>query len=393
MDHDSPSWMTEDLQPYRALVRRLFAEKLAPRQEAWRAQGYVERDFWLLAAEAGLLGASIPEEYGGSGGSLAYDAVVFQELGRFADTNWGFMIQNFVSHYIVEYGAESQKVAWLPKLVRGERVAAIAMTEPGTGSDLRSIRTRARLDGDSYVIDGAKTFITNGQTADFILLAVRSADEASGLSLIVVETEGLEGFRRGRKLDKVGQPGQDTSELFFDRVRVPRFNLLGETPGQGFKQLTGQLAWERMAIAIVGVESAGRAVVETVDYVKQRQAFGKRLMDFQNTRFVLAECATKVEIHRAFVDQCMELQLAGKLHPATAAMAKLSVTQMQCEVVDACVQLHGGYGYMNEYLIGQMFVDSRIQKIYGGANEIMKEIIARELDAPDYAQNRPDTAR
>lgn len=363
---------------------KFFAAELVPNIERWREAGVVERDFWLKAGSAGLLGATIPETYGGSGGTLAHDAVICLEHARTTDTSWGWGVHNICTHYIVRYGSDEQKQRWLPKLASGEIVPSIAMSEPGTGSDLQAVATTAVRDGDDYLINGAKTFITNGQSSDIVIVVAktdRDAPGSRGISLIVVEADQAPGFRRGRNLDKLGMKGQDTSELFFDDVRVPVTNLLGEGEGQGFKQLMVQLPWERLIIAILALGMCERIIADTLDYVKQRKAFGQRVMDFQNTRFKLAECKTKLEVTRSFVNDCTEQVVAGELSATDASMAKWWAAQVQCEIVDECLQLFGGYGYMMEYPIARYYADSRAQQIYGGTREIMKEVIARSLDA------------
>jgi acyl-CoA dehydrogenase len=381
MQYRSP-WMTEELDAFRDQFRKFLAKDLAPQAEAWRKQRLVDRSAWLALGQMGALLPSIPESYGGLGGSIAYDAVVFEDLERIVPelTNGVTVSSGIVAHYIERYGSEAQKQRWLPGMARGELIGAIAMTEPGTGSDLQSVRTSAKRDGDNYVINGQKTFITNGQTCDLIIVVARTGGAgAKGLSLIVVETADTKGFRRGRKLDKIGLPAADTSELFFEDVIAPCENLLGLEEGQGFVQLMQQLPWERLIIAIGAVASMERAVELTADYTKERKAFGKALLDFQNTAFTLAERKTEATIARVFVDYCIGRMIAGDLDAVTASMAKWWCSQKQVETIDECLQLHGGYGYMEEYPISRMFVDARVQKIYGGANEIMKLLIARSL--------------
>lgn len=382
MQHLQPSsWMNDDHVAYQDAVRQFLQAEVMPNKERWTEQGFVEREFWLKAGEAGLLGATIPEEYGGSGAARSFDAVTFLEQGRVGDSGWGFGVHNIVTHYLLAYGTEAQKKRWLPGLASGEFVGAIAMTEPGTGSDLQSVRTRAELDGDHYVIDGAKTFITNGQTANLICVVAKTdADaKASGISLIMVETDGVDGFKRGRNLNKVGMKRQDTSELFFEGVRVPRENLLGPKEGQGFYQLMNQLVWERLLVGVSALGACDLALAETLAYVTERKVFGKRVFELQNTRFKLAEATTKTEVLRAFIDQCVTEFDAGTLTTAKASMAKYWGSEVQCEVIDECLQLHGGYGYMMDYTIGELYADARVQKIYAGTNEIMKELIARSL--------------
>jgi acyl-CoA dehydrogenase len=373
--------MDEELAIFRDAVHKFFEAEFAPLEKRWQEQQRVDREAWTKAGEMGILAAAIPEQYGGAGGTHAHDAVIFEEQVYTGVMSLGLTVHNIASHYLLAYATEEQKQRWLPAMATGELVGAIAMTEPGAGSDLQGVKTRAIRDGDDYVINGAKTFITNGYHADLICVVAKTdpSQGARGISLIMVETRGLEGFRRGRILEKIGQKGQDTAELFFDDVRVPVANLLGPQEGKGFYQLMEQLVWERLMIGIIGVAVMERALGETVAYVKERKAFGKALFELQNTRFKLAECKTEAHIARVFIDNCIERLLAGKLDAATASMAKWWGTQKQCEIVDACLQLHGGYGYMLEYPIAQLYADSRVQKIYGGSNEIMKELIARSL--------------
>ncbi len=379
---EKPSWMTEDVDIFADAVGKFCEKELAPHVEAWEKAEIVDRDVWFKAGEAGLLCRSMPEEYGGGGGTFAHEAALIDQFGKKGITGFGASLHNaIVAPYIYHYGTEEQRQRWLPKMATGELVGAIAMTEPGTGSDLQNIKATAKLDGNEYVINGSKTFITNGQTANLIIVVCKTDPTAGakGTSLILVETDEAEGFRRGRNLDKVGLKSQDTSELFFDNVRVPTSNLLGEEAGKGFIQLMQQLASERLQIGLQGVAMMEAAIEHTVAYVKERKAFGQAVMDFQNTQFKLAEAKTKTTVARVFVDYCTGLLLEGKLDAATASMAKYWVSDAQCEVVDECLQLHGGYGYMNEYPIARMYRDARVQKIYGGTNEIMKVLISRTL--------------
>jgi alkylation response protein AidB-like acyl-CoA dehydrogenase len=362
---------------------RFFEREAPPERIAkWREAGQVERAFWRQAGEAGLLGVSIPVEYGGAGGDFRHDVVLVEQVGRHGVEGFALSLHNvIILPYVLAHGTEEQKRRWLPKLCSGESVAAIAMSEPGAGSDLQAIRTTALKDGNGYRINGAKTFISNGQIADFVIVVAKTDPEAGGkgVSLLVVETESAEGFRRGKALDKIGLDAQDTSELFFDDVWVPADNLLGTTEGQGFRQLMAELPRERLVIAVSSVITMEKAVEVTTEYVKQRQAFGQRVFDFQNTQFKLAECKAKTEVARVFVNDCIERQLAGTLDLTTAAIAKLWVTDSEGEVVDECLQLHGGYGYINDYPIARMWRNARVQRIYGGSNEIMKVLIARSL--------------
>jgi len=376
------NWYSEEHRLYTESVRKFFADELAPNIERWIDAGIVDRGFWVKAGEAGILGAAIEEEYGGAGAGISFDAITIYEQARCSDSGWGFGIQSIVIHYIRAYGTEDQKARWLPKLATGEMVAALAMTEPGAGSDVQSVRTSAAKNANEYFINGSKTFITNGQTANLICLAAKTDKDAgaSGVSLIMVETDDLEGFRRGKNLSKLGLKAQDTTELFFEGVRVPKNNLLGIQEGQGFYQLMNQLPWERLLIGITALGAIDFALEETTRYVRERKAFGTRVMDFQNTRFKLAEMKTKAEVTRSFLNDGIQKLDAGILDASTASMAKWWGSQTQCEIMDECVQLHGGYGYMMEYPITRLYADARVQKIYGGTNEIMKELIARSLD-------------
>ena len=376
------NWYSEEHRLYTESVRKFFASELTPNIERWIDAGIVDRGFWVKAGEAGILGAAIEEEYGGAGAGISFDAITIYEQARCSDSGWGFGIQSIVIHYIRAYGTEDQKARWLPKLATGEMVAALAMTEPGAGSDVQSVRTSAAKNASEYFINGSKTFITNGQTANLICLAAKTDKDAgaSGVSLIMVETDSLEGFRRGKSLKKLGLKAQDTTELFFEDVRVPKNNLLGIQEGQGFYQLMNQLPWERLLIGITALGAIDFALEETTRYVRERKVFGTRVMDFQNTRFKLAEMKTKAEVTRSFLNDGIEKLDAGTLDASTASMAKWWGSQTQCEIMDECVQLHGGYGYMMEYPITRLYADARVQKIYGGTNEIMKELIARSLD-------------
>jgi alkylation response protein AidB-like acyl-CoA dehydrogenase len=374
-----PRWLEDDVLMFQDTARRFFAADFVPYIDEWREKGCIDRSLWKKAGALGLLGASLPEEYGG-GGSKALMAAVLLEQGRVGDASWGISVQNYVCHYILAYGTDAQKARWLPGLASGDLVAAIAMTEPGAGSDLKQIKTTARKDGSSYVVSGQKTFISNGQTADLICVAAKTNPEAGaqGLSLVMVEAD-MPNFRRGRPLKKIGLHAADTSELFFDDVVVPADNLLGQVEGAGFKQLMSQLPWERLAIAIRCVGMAEYALEQTLEHVKSRQIFGGTLFDLQNTQFKLAEAKTKLESMRFFVDGCLDRLVVGKLDIATAAMCKLHCSQAINEIVDECLQLHGGYGFMEEYAIAKLHGDVRAQKIYGGANEVMKLIVARSL--------------
>ncbi len=380
-DH-RPSWEAEDVALFREAARRFLEARFKPHIERWVANGMVDRDAWSAAGEAGFLCPSIPEEYGGGGGTVAHHFAWLEELERITlGAAFGDGVHSGIcAHYFLEFGTDAQKRTWLPRLARGETVCAIAMTEPGTGSDLQAVATRAVKDGDDYVINGQKTFITNGQNADLVILVAKTdpAARAKGVSLILVEADRA-GFERGRNLEKIGMHAADTSELFFQDVRVPQSNVLGGVESQGFYQLMNQLPQERLLIAIGAVASMETGLALTIDYVKQRRAFGQAIFDFQNTKFRLAEAVTEARVARVFVDDCVEKLLAGKLNSKLASMAKWWASQKQNEVLDLCVQLHGGYGYMAEYPVARMWSDARVQKIYGGTNEIMKELIARTL--------------
>ena len=379
---EAPAYMTEDLRIFEDGVAKFLAREAVPHAERYIANHQVDRELWTKAGAAGLLCASMPEAYGGAGGSFAHEAVIIDALGKTGVDGWGISLHNAIAApYILHYGTEEQRRRFLPRLATGELVAAIAMTEPGTGSDLQAIKTTARRDGDSYVINGSKTFITNGGTANLIIVVAKTdpAEGAKGTSLLLVETDGAAGFRRGRILDKIGQKANDTAELFFDEVRVPAENLLGGEEGRGFVQLMQQLPQERLIIAAQGLAVIERALAVTSDYVKERKAFGKTLLEFQNTQFKLAEVKTEATVAKVFVQHCIDLHLRRKLDATMASMAKLWVTEVQGRVVDECLQLHGGYGYINEYPIARMYADARVQRIYGGTNEIMKLLIARSL--------------
>ena len=382
MPASSAGWGTEEHRLYRESVRRFLADKVKPNIQRWRKQGVTGREIWQQAGDAGFLGATLPQEHGGGGAPISFDAVLFYEHARAGDSSWGSAIQSIVAHYIVAYGTEAQKARWLPGLVSGKRVAAVAMTEPGAGSDLQAIATTAEREGSEYRIDGSKTFITNGQIADFICIVAKTdkGAKARGVSLLFVDTDEVSGFRRGRNLEKIGMKGQDTSELFFEDVRVPEENLLGGSEGLGFFQLMQQLPWERLIIGVTALGAIDFMLDEAIRYTKERKLFSRRLFDLQNTRLKLAEAKTKAEVTRAFIEQCVAKMDRRDLDPATASMAKWWGSQMQCEIADECLQLFGGSGYMTEYPIANAFVDARVQKIYGGANEVMKELIARSLD-------------
>src|ERR1700733_2211126 len=379
---ETPDYMTEDLRIFEDGVGKFLEREVMPNTDRYIAQHHFDRDLWNKAGAAGLLCASMPEEYGGAGGNFAHEAIIIDQLGKRGVDGWGIVLHNAIrAPYILHYGTEEQKKRWLPRLASGELVGAIAMTEPGTGSDLQNVKTTAKRDGNQYLVNGSKTFITNGGTANFIIVVSKTdtTKGAKGISLVCVETDEAEGFRRGRVLDKLGQKANDTAELFFDDVRVPTENLIGIDEGQGFVQLMQQLPQERLIIALQALAVIERALDVTGTYVKERRAFGKQIIEFQNTQFKLAECKTEATVGKVFCHHCVDLHLRGKLDATMASMAKLWLTDTQCKIVDECLQLHGGYGYMTEYPIARMYADSRVQKIYGGTNEIMKLLIARRL--------------
>jgi acyl-CoA dehydrogenase len=382
MNPTPASWMTEDLAIFRESVRRTCTRDFLPGLDRWIDQGHVDRETWKKAGEASLLCLSIPEEWGGLGGTFAHDAILTEELEHCGIGNaFGLTLHNIViAHYILRYGTAQQKNDWLPRMASGDLITGIAMTEPGGGSDLRAMRTRAVRTNGGYRITGQKTFISHGQIGDLFLVACKTGNgsEAGAISLIAVPAD-TPGFRRGRKLDKLGQSIADTSELFFDEVEVPFEFLLGEQEGQGLYQMMNQLPRERLYLGISALAASQRAIALTLDYVKERRAFGKRIFDFQNTQFRLAERATEIRVMRSFINDCIQLELQGKLDTATASMAKWWCTDKQCEIIDECLQFFGGYGYMKEYPIARMYADARVQKIYGGTNEIMKHLIAQSL--------------
>ncbi len=375
------SWSDPDLEQYRDTVVRFIEEHMVPGDETARERGHVGHDLWRKAGETGLLCTDIPEQWGGAGGDFRHEAVFHEEMARRSLTGMNVAVHSIVAHYLLNHGTEEQKRSYLPRLASGELVGAIAMTEPGAGSDLQGVRTRAERDGEGWRLNGSKTFITNGFLAGVVLVVAKTdpAQGARGTSILIVETRDCAGYRVGRVLDKVGMKAQDTSELFFDDVRLGPGHLLGGREGQGFFQLMADLPYERLIIGVTALAAMEGAYEATLAYVRERKAFGQAIADFQNTRFKLAEVATEIQVGRAFMDRCVEDLLAGRLDTATASMAKLWGSEAQGRVVDACLQLFGGYGYMNEYMIGRMYADARIQRIYGGTSEIMKEVIARAL--------------
>ena len=382
--HRLPIFEDPDLRLFQDSVRKFLAQHATKADiERWRKQKVVDRDLWYKAAEMGFLGLSVPEEYGGAGVDFRFEMVIVEALSEIGLEGFGLPMHNtIVAPYIVEYGTESQKQRWLRKMTTGEHVGAMAMTEPNTGSDLKGVRTTARLDGDHYILNGQKTFISNGQTASLIGVVVKTSNEARGnLSILFLDcSEGdPKGFTRGRNLEKVGLEAADTSELFFDNVRVPDGDLLGGVAGSGMHQLMADLPQERLVLAGHAIAAIERALTITIDYVKDRQVFGQPVLAYQNTQFKLAECKTEAKIARVFVDYCLDLHLKHQLDSTTAAMVKYWTSDLQCKVIDECLQLHGGSGYMLEYPIAQMYRDSRAQRIYGGTNEIMKVLIGRSL--------------
>jgi acyl-CoA dehydrogenase len=384
IDVPEPEFMAdEEIAIFRDAVGK-FYEQHAPakRVEKWREDGQVEAEFWREAGAAGLLGMTVPEEYGGHGGDFRHDLVVLDQQAAKGVDGFAASLHNvIILPYVVRHGTEEQKKRWLPKLVTGELISAIAMTEPGVGSDLQNITTTAIKDGNGYRLNGAKTFISSGQLANFIVVVAKTDPKEGhkGISLMILETEGAEGFRRGKKLDKIGMDAADTSELFFDDVFIPGDNVLGGVEGRGFYQLMGELPQERLVIAIGAMTTIEKALDTTVEYVKQRKAFGKTIWDFQNTQFVLADLKAKATAAKVFINDCTAKVLKGELDVTTASIAKYWLTELQGEVVDKCLQFHGGWGYINEYPIAKMFRDSRITRIFGGSNEIMKMLIARSM--------------
>lgn len=382
LNFPKPQWMDDEVSLVSDMANRFMENEIAPDYDEYEKNEIVPRERWELAGANGLLCAAMPEEYGGAGGTYAHEAAIIEAIGHHGVDGFGIALHSaIVAPYILHFGSEEQKQKWLPRLATGELIGAIAMTEPGAGSDLQGVKTSAVKDGNQYRINGSKTFITNGQNANLVILVAKTDPEkgAKGTSLIVIETDEVEGFERGRNLDKVGLKANDTSELFFNDVKVPTSNLLGAEEGQGFIQLMTELPQERLIIANQAMAAVEHALALTIDYVKERKAFGKAVIDFQNTQFKLAELKSEATMAKAFVNHCVEQHLQGKLDTATASMAKYLLSDLQGKVMDECLQLFGGYGYMNEYPIARMFRDARVQRIYGGTNEIMKVLISRTL--------------
>ena len=383
LDIPASGWrLDEEVSIFSDSVGQFFEKECAPHVPQWRKDGIVPKEMWLKAGEMGILGASVSEEYGGMGGDFRHEAIIAEQMGWKGIDGFGITLHNgIIAPYIESFGTEEQKQKYLPKIATGEIITAIAMTEPGTGSDLQNIKTTAKKNADGYVLNGSKTFISNGQNANLILVCAKTdpTEGAKGVSIMLVETDGAAGFERGRNLEKIGQHAADTSELFFNDVQLGPDAVLGGKEGMGFIQLMQKLPQERHIIGVQGMATIERAIHVTVEYVKQRKAFGKTIWDFQNTQFKLAECKTEATVAKVFVDRCTDLLLENKLDSATASMSKYWVSDLQCKIVDECLQLHGGYGYMDEYPIAQMYADARVQRIYGGANEVMKMLIARTM--------------
>lgn len=377
----SPNWSNEELGAWRESVVRFVDDEVAPADAKAREQGHLDAAFWLRAGELGMLCTDIPERFGGAGGDFRHEAVVHEELGRRGLLSLNTGVHSIAAHYLLNHGTPQQQDKFLPRMVSGELVGAIAMTEPGAGSDLQAMRTRAGREGDEWVLHGSKTFISNGMLGGLILVVAKTDPTAGakGMSIFIVEAAKAPGFRVGKLIDKIGLKGQDTTELFFDDMRLPADALLGEAEGRGFAQLMGDLPYERTIIGVISVTAMEGALAATLAYVRERQVFGQRLADLQNTKFKLAEIATQVKVARVFIDDCITRLAQGTLDTATASMAKLWCSETQGRVIDECLQLFGGYGYTTEYLIGRMYTDARIQRIYGGSNEIMKEVISRAL--------------
>jgi acyl-CoA dehydrogenase len=376
-----PTWANEELDAWRESVARFVEDEVAPADAKAREQGHLDPSFWRRAGELGMLCTDIPDTFGGAGGDFRHEAVVHEELARRSLLSLNTGVHSIAAHYFLNHGTPQQQEDFLPRMVTGELVGALAMTEPGAGSDVQAIRTRAQRHGDQWVLNGSKTFISNGLLAGVIMVLAKTDPNAGakGISIFIVETAKAPGFRVGKLIDKIGLKGQDTTELFFDDMRLPANALLGEIEGRGFAQAMGDLPYERTIIGVSSVAAMEGALAATLTYVRERQVFGQRLADLQNTKFKLAEIATQVKVARVFIDDCIKRLAAGTLDTATASMAKLWCSEAQARVVDECLQLFGGYGYTTDYMISRMYTDARIQRIYGGTNEIMKEVISRAL--------------
>jgi len=370
----------EEQQQFRNTVAKFVKKEISPNHLKWEKEGIVPKELWLSAGEKGILCPNVPEQYGGIGGDFRFNVVVTEELAKSGATGPGFAVHSdIVAPYLINYASTDQKKEILPLMVKGACITAIAMSEQGTGSDLQNIKTKASINKSEIVLSGSKTFITNGQNADLVLVVAKTdaSKKAKGISIILCETDRL-GFKKGKNLEKLGLKAQDTSELFFDNIKLPKSNILGKQ-GHGFFQLMDELPQERLSIAVTAISSAEAALNWTIAYTKEREAFGKKIIDFQNTRFTLAKLKTELTVARAYIDRCIKEHLNNNFSAEDGAMAKLWTTDLQCKVMDKCLQLYGGYGYMLEYPISRAFADSRVQKIYGGTNEIMKEIISRNL--------------
>ncbi len=383
LENYRPAWMTDEHELLAATARRFTEQEIIPNDERWRKQHRVDKETWKKAGELGLLCTDIPEAYGGMGGDFGHDAVIYRELAQACEFGFsgGRAVHAITSHYMLNCGTEAQKALWLPRMAAGEAIGAVAMTEPGAGSDLKGIRTRAERRGDKYVLNGSKTYISNALNMGMLLVVAKTdpAAGSQGISLILMEPHGTPGFSVGRVLDKIGMPSADTCELFFQDCEVPAESVLGGVEGRGMYQLMEQLPYERAIIGYIAAYTMERALALTIEYTKDRKAFGQTIFDFQNSRFTLAEVATKVAVARVFADFVVGQRIAGTLDSSTASMAKWWCTDMLGNVVDECLQLFGGAGYMNEYPIARMYADARVMRIFGGANEIMKELIARSL--------------
>ena len=370
----------EEQQQFRNTVAKFVKKEISPNHLKWEKEGIVPKELWLSAGEKGILCPNVPEEFGGIGGDFRFNVIVTEELAKAGATGPGFAVHSdIVAPYLINYASTDQKKEILPLMVKGACITAIAMSEQGTGSDLQNIKTKASINKSEIVLSGSKTFITNGQNADLVLVVAKTdaSKKAKGISIILCETDRL-GFKKGKNLEKLGLKAQDTSELFFDNIKLPKSNILGEQ-GHGFFQLMDELPQERLSIAVTAISSAEAALNWTIAYTKEREAFGKKIIDFQNTRFTLAKLKTELTVARAYIDRCIKEHLNNNFSAEDGAMAKLWTTDLQCKVMDECLQLYGGYGYMLEYPISRAYADSRVQKIYGGTNEIMKEIISRNL--------------